>query len=251
MAKPKQRQLVAMAPNKNNASSVPETELAVEDSWVVVKKQRVRILIPSLPVNEQCTTPNVGPSQSQARSRKTITSHSQCPAEICLQVHSVDEGEKSISLAPKIGIPTAKRSPRPTPKTAKLPRLDSRIIIRSENPDHVNNYRSSNALGVHISSKIRKQPLSFLSAGVLLNQRMRAWNLERKLQRAGGLSCWLASLGLGQFVRIFHGKSVNKFQLVNLTMKKLKDMGANAVGPRRKLMHAIDCLCQPCCFEAM
>ncbi|KAM2890632.1 hypothetical protein FF1_008756 [Malus domestica] len=30
-------------------------------------------------------------------------------------------------------------------------------------------------------------------------------------------------------------------------MKKLKDMGASAsaVGPRRKLMHAIDCFCQP------
>ncbi|KAI3518009.1 hypothetical protein L1887_06326 [Cichorium endivia] len=72
--------------------------------------------------------------------------------------------------------------------------------------------------------------------------KMRALNLERKLKRAGGLNSWLVSLGLGQFVNIFRCKRVGKLQLVNLTMKKLKDMGALAVGPRRKLMHAFDCL---------
>ncbi|XP_043691560.1 uncharacterized protein LOC122642194 [Telopea speciosissima] len=81
--------------------------------------------------------------------------------------------------------------------------------------------------------------------GSLQNRRMRALNLERKLESAGGLSKWLVMQGLGQFVQIFRRKNVNKFQLVNLTMSKLKDMGADAVGPRRKLIHALDCLCQP------
>ena len=74
---------------------------------------------------------------------------------------------------------------------------------------------------------------------------MRASNLDRKLQRDGGLSHWLGSLGIDQLVKIFQGRSVNQFQLVNLTMKELKDMDADAVGLGRKLMQAIDCLCQP------
>ncbi|XP_042509715.1 uncharacterized protein LOC122085388 [Macadamia integrifolia] len=84
-----------------------------------------------------------------------------------------------------------------------------------------------------------------LLRGSLQNRSMRALNLERKLERAGGLSRWLVSQGLGQFVQIFQRKKINKFQLVNLTMSKLKDMGADAVGPRRKLIHALDCLCRP------
>ncbi|KAI3961737.1 hypothetical protein MKW92_024756 [Papaver armeniacum] len=75
------------------------------------------------------------------------------------------------------------------------------------------------------------------------NQKMRAANLERKLEKAGGLSRWLMSLGLGQFVQMFRMRNMDdKFQLLNLNMGKLKEMGAIAVGPRRKLMHAIDCL---------
>ncbi|OWM71225.1 hypothetical protein CDL15_Pgr011352 [Punica granatum] len=57
----------------------------------------------------------------------------------------------------------------------------------------------------------------------------------------GGLSNrWLVLLGLGQFVQIFEGRSVNKFQLACLAMYNLKDMGAIAVDTRRKLMHTID-----------
>lgn len=83
-----------------------------------------------------------------------------------------------------------------------------------------------------------------MGMGVLQqNQKMRAANLERKLEKAGGLSRWLMSLGLGQFVQMFRMRNVDdKFQLLNLNMGKLKEMGAIAVGPRRKLMHAIDCL---------
>lgn len=246
MAKPKQRQVVAIPPNKNSTSRGPEAELPGEDSWVIVKKQIVRILIPPLPVNKQSTTPNLGPSQPQAMPIKTINTESQCPMETCLEIHSVDEREKSMPLAPIKSIPTARRSPRPT---AMPPRTDNRI--GSENLDQVDNFKSRTALWVDCNSRVSKRPLNYLAGGALLNQRMRASNIERKLRRAGGLSQWLALLGLDQFVKIFRGKSVNKFQLVNLTMKKLKDMGADAVGPRRKLMHAIDCLCQPYCFEAL
>ncbi|CAN0927564.1 hypothetical protein LINGRAHAP2_LOCUS35980 [Linum grandiflorum] len=86
---------------------------------------------------------------------------------------------------------------------------------------------------------------SLLDGRLLLDQTLRATLIERKLEKAGGLSNWLGSIGLGQFEAIFHS---GEYELVNLTMNKLKDMGVDAVGPRRKLMHAIDCICQPYCF---
>ncbi|XP_039155931.1 uncharacterized protein LOC108954122 [Eucalyptus grandis] len=78
--------------------------------------------------------------------------------------------------------------------------------------------------------------IDFSSGVTILHQQLKARNLEKKLQKAGGLSSWLMSVGLGQFVRIFRCRRINEFQLANMTMKKLKDMGAAAVGPRRKLM---------------
>jgi hypothetical protein len=128
--------------------------------------------------------------------------------------------------------------------------------MESRKPNLADTFRSIDALGVsNISKTIKRSrlllgPGSFLDGEMLLNQRLRASLLEKKLQKAGGLSRWLASIGLRQFVRIFQEKSFSKFQLVNLSMKKLKDMGADAVGPRRKLIHAIDCICQPHCFGA-
>lgn len=160
-------------------------DLYGEDSWVIVKKQRVTILIPPLP--QAATKPSTIPSP---RSSQPATSWA----------HSL-EPEK----------------------------ITKQNIASSAKPKFVST--------------------GFFDRSRVLNKRLRASNIERKIRRAGGLSQWLASLGLKQFVRLFRRKSVGKFQLVNLTMKKLKEMGADAVGPRRKLMHAIDCLCQPYCFE--
>ncbi|CAA7410358.1 unnamed protein product [Spirodela intermedia] len=78
----------------------------------------------------------------------------------------------------------------------------------------------------------------------VMNQRMKAVNLERRLERLGGLKRYLESLSLSRFVRLIEKEQLDKFQLVGLTMGKLKEMGADAVGPRRKLLHAIECLCQ-------
>ena len=74
---------------------------------------------------------------------------------------------------------------------------------------------------------------------------LRARTVERKVRRAGGVVRWLESLGLGRFSGLF-----GKLHVAGLTMKKLEEMGAaRAVGPRRKLIHAIDCLCHPHCFQ--
>ncbi|CAK9159423.1 unnamed protein product [Ilex paraguariensis] len=271
MTKPKHRQLVRK-PAKDSINGVHELDLPLEDSWVMVKKQKVNIWIPSLPVDKQMTITNPGESQPELQPElepelqpelepepepepelelEPIQTSTQvpCPIVNSLQMPSVFDRDKSISLAPEKAFPTARKdsSSQTIPICPPLPRPVHRM--GSENPQ-VNRVPCHKTLGVCSASKLGKRSMSFLDRGVLLNQRLRASNLERKLQRAGGLSRWLTSLGLDRFVKMFQGKSVNKFMLANLTMKKLKDMGADAVGPRRKLMHAIECLCQPYCFEA-
>lgn len=249
MAKPKQRQLVKIPASKNSTPSGPEMDLFGEDSWVMIKKQKVTILIPPLPVIEQRAIHNPEENQPLPSSQKAIDSQSQ-PITIDPQEHSDSEMEKSMLSVSEKAIPSAPKLPLSQPITTppNLQRLDHRTMLGRR---RVDNITSRKILGVCKTSKVSKRYRSFLNGDASLNQGMRALNLERKLQRAGGLSSWLLSLGLDQFVKIFQGKSVGKFQLANLTMKKLKDMGADAVGPRRKLMHAIDCLCQPYCFEVI
>lgn len=264
MVKTKQRQLVAIPTNKNitpsghidSSKSNNDLDLLGDDSWVIVKKQRITILVPPLSAAKKLTTENPGPYQPQATTIKTAPNQVQPPIDICSIMPSIEEREKSMSLAPKQGIQFARKAPaQEMPTLAKPPRIDLRT--EAGKPDQVGTSKIYKRFGVSAASKVIKRPRLLhcpsiiLDGGMLLNQRLRASNLERKLQKAGGLSRWLASLGLGQFVRIFQRKSVNKFQLVNLTMKKLKDMGANAVGPRRKLIHAINCVCQPYGLEAI
>lgn len=250
MGKPRRRHLVATSATKNSAAS--DLDLHGEDSWVVVKKQRITILIPPLPHARKPIMPKPGPSKLEAIPMKTVNNRSPVQIEGCTRIPSVDEQEKVTPLAPNRGIQIPS-----LPHFSTLPKLPiQNVTVESRNTDHAKTFKSHNMLRVSNISQTMKRPRllhgpgSFLDGSMLLNQRLRASLLEKKLQKAGGLSRWLASLGLGQFVRIFEGKSVNKFQLVNLNMKKLKDMGADAVGPRRKLMHAIDCICQPYCFEA-
>ncbi|CAN1772813.1 hypothetical protein LINPERHAP1_LOCUS12319 [Linum perenne] len=149
--------------------------------------------------------------------------------------------------AEKVDAALATNEERPVSTIQRRTRLEETNVDRGEARDTV---------GVSRPSKIIKRPRmlpglrSLLDGRLQLDQTLRAKLIERKLEKAGGLSNWLGSIGLDQFVRIFDNRSVGKFQLVNLTMNKLKDMGVDAVGPRRKLMHAIDCICQPYCFES-
>ncbi|KAL5741973.1 hypothetical protein ACOSP7_028705 [Xanthoceras sorbifolium] len=246
------RQLMAVPKDDSNS----ELYSNGDEDWVLVKKQKVTILVPPLPVANKSTAPNLGPNQLQAIPRKTVNNQSQYSTEPPLKKPLDDERQKLTSMAPKRCIQiTRKAPPQCIPTLGRPAMLDYRI---SENPDQVHTSKLHNILGVPDNVKTMKPPRllhginisASLDRSVLLHQRLRAINLEKKLQKAGGLSRWLASLGLGQFVKLFQRKNVNKFQLVNLSMKKLKDMGADAVGPRRKLMHAIECVCQPYCFEA-
>ncbi|KAJ7525503.1 hypothetical protein O6H91_17G054000 [Diphasiastrum complanatum] len=84
----------------------------------------------------------------------------------------------------------------------------------------------------------------FLSVhGTIFDKKEDKVNLvQQKLDKAGGLQNWLVKSGLGQFVKIFQEKNVEIPELLDLNMGALKQMGAAAVGPRRKLIHAIDSL---------
>ncbi|XP_022766892.1 uncharacterized protein LOC111311623 [Durio zibethinus] len=263
MVKSKQRQLAANNSNKKNTqggrldSSNPNIELDLlgEDGWVIVKKQRVTILLPPLPASKKSKMANQRPGQLEAKPQKKVEDQSKLSVQMSPKLPSEAGREKSTSLAHKNCIEIARRSPAQYISTsAKSPSLGLRV--ESENPGRVFSLKSHKIHGVPEASKTIKRPRSMhcpnvpFSGSILLNRRLRVSNLERKLQQAGGLSRWLTSLGLGQFVRIFQAKSINKFQLVNLNMQKLKDMGADAVGPRRKLIHAIDCVCQPFRVEA-
>lgn len=90
-------------------------------------------------------------------------------------------------------------------------------------------------------------PFNYVNASVLDK---RVLILRKNLAKAGGLRRWLVSNGLAQFAEIFQREKVDEFCLLQLTMATLKEMGSYAVGPRRKLIHAIDCLSQPYNYRA-
>lgn len=252
MGKPKQRHVAAKPASKKNDSDG-------EDGWVIVKKQRVTILVPPLPVGRML---DPGPSKPDATVPVKAVNHKSTvlieATTNTRRISLVDELEKLAPLAPnRGGDPITATATPPAHHFSALHSLRRlNVTMESRKPNLADTFRSIDALGVsNISKTIKRSrlllgPGSFLDGEMLLNQRLRASLLEKKLQKAGGLSRWLASIGLRQFVRIFQEKSFSKFQLVNLSMKKLKDMGADAVGPRRKLIHAIDCICQPHCFGA-
>ncbi|EPS68124.1 hypothetical protein M569_06654, partial [Genlisea aurea] len=89
-----------------------------------------------------------------------------------------------------------------------------------------------------------------VDGGASLDARMRASLVEKKVEMAGGMEKWLVSMGLTCFVKALERRKLNKFELARLDVKKVKEMmmGNVAVGPRRKLIHAIGCLSQPPCF---
>lgn len=241
MAKTKQRQNSNPSHHSGSSNSIIDLDMHGDDSWVVVKKQKVTILVPPISIVTKPSTPNSGQSELQPITVKVSNLQSGAHEETC------PEGPSALlpSASKQHG---SKSAPAHCNVSSKEPVEQA---ITPQNPDDDCNSRPCKVLGLLNSTNSLKQPRQlhcpggFLTGSKLLNQRLRALNLERMLQKSGGLSRWLKSLGLDQFVGIFQRKSINKFQLVSLTMKKLKDMGANAVGPRRKLIHAIECVCQP------
>lgn len=64
--------------------------------------------------------------------------------------------------------------------------------------------------------------------------------VRSKLDEVGGLTEWLIGGGLGVFVDLFQERKIQEGDLMHLTMSSLKEIGVQAVGPRRKLIWMIE-----------
>lgn len=233
---------MSSVPSKASSDSMVECELEEEDDWVVVKKQRITILVPppspqhahnSNPVKTEDRVPKRSSgAQNKRRHVQTEDKHQE-PSAITAPASAslVDRNGINSTAQELICSPVASRKKFEQPSWAKL---------------------NGNIKGIALDRKSLNMP-RLLPIGSLdvVNMRVRALNLERKLDGLGGLRRWLASLGLSCFTKVFEREKVGKYQLVNLTMRTLKEMGMDAVGPRRKLIHAIDRLCQPYYFKAL
>lgn len=300
MVKAKRRQLAAIAAEK----VVPSAD---EDGWVLVKKQKITILIPPLPVQPLPRSSRMKLIQNKSRTTVKSKSHisakrhykhalgkqkKSTPFAFRDEIQSIGDGMKAIDANTRAAHPdlASEHLPLSTLKTSegldsfvhKSPLQPSLDLVRnavdvltngqhnrstcnspvthagaSQQPSRISETLKTYAtlrrkvFSRHLNGRRDVQPLksfSCLSVGALQNQQIREVNVEKKLRRAGGLNMWLISQGLGQFIQIFKRENIDKIQLLNLTMGELKDMGATAVGPRRKLIHAIDTLCQPYYF---
>lgn len=221
-----------------------ECELEEEDDWVVVRKQKITILVsPPSPRPQQSTSSEKSKSRIVKRSLSARNERRTGFIEDKHQEPTAIPAAGNVSLADGIGIssraPELVFNPVTSPKKLELPSWTKANGCRKG----ISMHRKS----IHVP-RLLPLPIGSLN---FVNQRVRALNLERELKGLGGLRRWLGSQGLGRFINVFKREKVGRHQLANLTMRMLKDMGTDAVGPRRKLIHAIDHLCQPYYFKAL
>ncbi|KAJ4819386.1 Sterile alpha motif (SAM) domain-containing protein [Rhynchospora pubera] len=75
--------------------------------------------------------------------------------------------------------------------------------------------------------------------------RMRFLNFEQRIKEHGGIRKWLISNGFQRFLPVLEREKISMHQLFVISMETLKTMGVTPVGPRRKLIYAIEKLSQP------
>ncbi|KAJ7975923.1 SAM domain protein [Quillaja saponaria] len=120
-------------------SSDANTLLAQHEpgDWVMVKRQRVTIVVPPLAIVVKSITASSGPCHLQPMPQTTADNPLQLPMETCATISIVDEQEKSISLVAEKDnqIPCEAPPLQPVSRLFTLnkpPRLYQRI--ESENP---------------------------------------------------------------------------------------------------------------------
>ncbi|EFH59011.1 hypothetical protein ARALYDRAFT_478533 [Arabidopsis lyrata subsp. lyrata] len=201
------------------------------------KATLVHTVVPSLPVTEHCTLQKPATSQSQAELRDLVADTHEAS-----RVHTVEpEAYPDFTSVDK---PEIVMSRSLTTRKAPAPK-------RSLQDCRMNQDRRVEVHRRRAGHKPIRFPRVMCSSVVIDNEKLRVLNLEKKVEKAGGLHEWVGSIGLGrEFERMLRGQKMSKFQMANLTMEKLKQMGALAVGPRRKLIHAIGCVYHPHCLRA-
>lgn len=215
-----------------------------DDDWVIVKRQRITILIPAkspITANPQSNMPTISSKESSiTRSKRDWDADRKKHPEKFA-------AKKFQDSAPKHGGIVHEEVPIMMGDT--LPHSSGASIAKSERtkaPDHAVRELCHHETGKETSFFGRMgNPRMPLISSPVANKIIRARLLERQVAGFGGLRNWLFDCGLGWFVNILDSEKLGTYQLASLTMAQLKDMGLVAVGPRRKLIHAINSLCRP------
>ncbi|KAF2556866.1 hypothetical protein F2Q68_00017914 [Brassica cretica] len=207
------------------ATSQSQAELRAKET---PKATVVQAEMPSLPVLDYCTLQNPATHHLQAEPRDFVSD-----AQETAEFQAVDKPERVMDRSY-----TTRKAPGPS-RSSQDCRMDSDRRMANQRSRRTGH------------NKPIRFPRVMCSSVVMDNEKLRVVNLEKKVEKAGGLNEWVGSIGLGrEFERMLRGQRMSKFQMANLTMEKLKQMGALAVGPRRKLIHAIRCVYHPHCLRA-
>lgn len=230
-----------------------------DDDWVIVKKQRITILIP--PLSPAAASPQAGtPIVSSRQVSLPRMSRRNCNAATKKHPKHVSTKKSLEGLGVDANIKKARTCPSESivhQDDAKVRGESSRSaaapVVRSDWTKHVDH--AVEGLSHQATEKATSPLGNMYDPGMpiisshVTNKVLRARLLQRRVARFGGLKNWLLSCGLGWFVKILDSEGIGMYQMVSLTMNQLKEMGLIAVGPRRKLIHAIDSLCKPGQFE--
>ena len=231
-----------------------------DDDWVIVKKQRVTILIP--PLSPAATSPQAGtPKVSSRQTSPARMSKRNYNAATQKQVTMKKFQESSLE---DLGVDGRMKTAQTHPSDnivhqdgavmkGQSSRSPAAPVVKSDwtkHTDHAVEGLSHQAAEIATSSLQNTYELGLpIISSHLTNKILRARLLHRRVAQFGGLRNWLLTCGLGWFVNILDTEEMGMYQIVSLTMNQLKEMGLNAVGPRRKLIHAIDSICKPRQFE--
>ncbi|KAF8697310.1 hypothetical protein HU200_035900 [Digitaria exilis] len=214
-----------------------------DDDWVVVKKQRITILIPP----PSPDTANPESDRPTISSKHSSFTHSNRDWDTARKKHPKQSiAKKSNDFPPEDG-----SIQKDVPKVVSdiPPHSPAAPVVKLEQTEGgcqaVKGLFYQGSEEVTNSYGIMYNPRVPVISSPVANKIMRARLLERHVARFGGLRNWLFDCGLGWFVGILDSEKLGMYQLVSLTMTQLKEMGLVAVGPRRKLIHAIDSLCRP------
>ncbi|KAJ0263846.1 hypothetical protein HA466_0022990 [Hirschfeldia incana] len=248
------RPLLSVTEHRSSQKPVTSQSQAELRAKETLKATRVQAVAPSLPVLEHCTLQKPATSQSQASLRAKEMSKDTLVQAVMPSLPVLDYC--TLQKPARDFAPDAQ-------ETADFQAVDKpeRVMDRRKAPPpsgprrslldpHRRRLATQRTRGAGHNKPVRF-PRVMCSSVAMDNEKLRVVNLEKKVERAGGLNEWVGSIGLGrEFERMLRGQRMSKFQMANLTMEKLKQMGALAVGPRRKLIHAIRCVYHPHCLRA-
>ena len=102
MVKTKQRQNITLSHLSGSSNSIVGLDMHGDDSWVVVKKQIVEILVPSMAIAQKSSTSIAGQSQLQPLAKEVTKCQSGALEKTCLEVSAAVLPSASKMLSYKV-----------------------------------------------------------------------------------------------------------------------------------------------------